>query len=157
EKHDIRATFFVLGKYVQQDPGLTAEIAARNHVIGNHTFAHPNTLFMGRQSILDELNRCEETIVKATGRRSQCVRPPFGHRGPQFFSAARALGLSKLVMWSVSAHDWKPQPWERVRNRVGEAHRGDIILFHDGDHRTAKADRNHTLRALEFLLPRWKD
>src|SRR5262245_40541159 len=45
EKHHVHATFFVLGKYVEANPGLAAEIAAREHVIGNHTYAHPNTLF----------------------------------------------------------------------------------------------------------------
>jgi len=60
-------------------------------------------------------------------------------------------------MWSVSAHDWTPQSWEQVSRRIEGIRRGDILLFHDGDHRTSNADRNHTLQALEFWLPRWKD
>jgi peptidoglycan/xylan/chitin deacetylase (PgdA/CDA1 family) len=157
EKHDVRATFFVLGKYVEQNPNLTAEIAARNHVLGNHTHTHPNTLFFSRQQIIDELNRCEDAVYKATGRPTACVRPPFGHRGPQFHSAARVAGFPRVVMWSVSARDWTPQPWDRVSSRLGKSGRGDIILLHDGDHRAANADRHHTLQALEFRLPRWKD
>jgi len=157
ERHGVQATFFVLGKYVRENRRLTAEIEARNHVIGNHTYAHPNTLFFSRQQIVDELSRCEDAILKATGRRSECVRPPFGFRGPQFYAAARATGLSKVVMWSVSAKDWTPQPWEKVSRRVRGVQRGDILLLHDGDHRAANADRNHMLRALEFWLPRWKD
>jgi len=157
EKHRVKATFFVLGKYVQANPGLAAEIAARKHVVGNHTYAHPNMLFYTRQQIVDELNRCEDAISKATGGRSACVRPPFGFRGPQFYWAVRTVGLSKVVMWSVSARDWRPQPWERVSRRIQKARRGDILLFHDGDHRASNADRNHMLRALEFWLPRWTD
>ena len=157
ERHGVAATFFVLGKYVDQNPSLTAEIAERRHVVANHTYAHPNTLFFSRQQIVDELNRCEDAIFKATGRRSACVRPPFGFRGPQFFSAARAAGLPKVVMWSVSARDWTPQPWEQVSRRIRNVRRGDILLFHDGDHRTSKADRNHVLQALDFWLPRWND
>src|SRR5262249_52500583 len=87
EKNHVSATFFLLGKYVEQNEGLTAEIAA-NHVIGNHTHTHPNTLFLSRKQIVDELNRCDNAIFKATGRRGACVRPPFGFRGPQFYSAA---------------------------------------------------------------------
>src|SRR5438105_12199464 len=49
DRHEVQATFFVLGKYVQQNPALTAEIASGNHVIGNHTYAHPNTLFFSRR------------------------------------------------------------------------------------------------------------
>jgi peptidoglycan/xylan/chitin deacetylase (PgdA/CDA1 family) len=156
EEHRVQATFFVLGKYVEQNPAMAVEIVARNHVLGNHTYAHPNTLFFSRQRIIDELMRCEDAIFKATGRRSACVRPPFGFRGPQFYSAARAVGLACVVMWSVSAHDWTPQPWEQVSRRVGNVRRGDILLFHDGDHRAANADRNHMLQALAFWLPRWK-
>jgi len=157
EKHHVRATFFVLGKYVEANRGLTAEIAARDHAIGNHTYGHPSTLFFTRQHIVDELHRCEEAIFRAVGRSSLCVRPPFGFRGPQFHWAVRAVGLSKVVMWSVSARDWTPQPWENVSRRIENARLGDILLFHDGDHRTSNADRNHTLRALEFWLPRWAD
>lgn len=157
ERHGIRATFFVLGKYVDQNPGLAAEIVEKNHVIGNHTYAHPNTLFFTSRQIVDELARCEDAIFKATGGRSACVRPPFGFRGPQFYSAARKAGLSKVVMWSVSARDWTPQPWDRVSRRLRHVRRGDILLCHDGDHRASNADRNHMLSALEFWLPRWKD
>src|SRR5215475_15093729 len=82
ETHRVTATFFVLGKYVEENPGLAAEIVARKHVIGNHTYGHPNTLFFSRRHITDELNRCQDAILKATGFRSMCVRPPFGFRGP---------------------------------------------------------------------------
>jgi len=157
DRYGVRATFFLLGKYVEQNPRLAADIAAANHVVGNHTQTHPNTLFFSRQQIVDELRRCDDAIANATGRASVCVRPPFGFRGPQFFSAARVAGLSKVVMWSVSAHDWTPQPWERVSRRLRRAGPGDILLLHDGDHRASNADRSHTLKALEFWLPRWKD
>jgi peptidoglycan-N-acetylglucosamine deacetylase len=157
EKHHVTATFFVLGKYVDENPGLAAEIVARNHVIGNHTYTHPNTLLLTQRQIVDELNRCQEAIFKAVARHSSCVRPPFGFRGPQFYPAVRKSGLEKVVMWSVSARDWTPQPWERVSRRLENVCRGDILLFHDGDHRASNADRNHMLQALEFWLPRWAD
>jgi peptidoglycan/xylan/chitin deacetylase (PgdA/CDA1 family) len=157
ERYGIRATFFVLGKYVDENPGLAKEISGRNHVIGNHTYGHPNMLFFTAQRIVDELTRCEDSIFKATGRHGACVRPPFGFRGPQFYWAARRTGLSTVVMWSVSARDWTPQPWERVSRRLRRTRRGDILLFHDGHHRASNADRSHTLNALEYWLPRWKD
>src|SRR5438093_3489024 len=84
DKYDVRATFFVLGKYVRDFPALTADIAARNHTIGNHSDTHPNLLFFSRKHIMDELSRCEDAILRATGNRSTCVRPPFGFRGPNF-------------------------------------------------------------------------
>jgi peptidoglycan/xylan/chitin deacetylase (PgdA/CDA1 family) len=157
DKHRVPATFFVLGKYVRSNSGLLADMAARGHAIGNHTYRHPNLVFWRRKDIVEELNRCEDTIVQATGQRSRCVRPPFGFRGPQFQSAVRQAGFGKVVMWSISARDWKPQSWEKVSRRVERAAAGDVILLHDGDHRDASADRSHMLKALEFCLPRWHD
>ena len=157
DKYNVRATFFVLGKYVRHFPSLTAEIAARHHAIGNHSDTHANLLFFSHKHIVDELTRCEDAILNATGKRTTSVRPPFGFRGPNFASAARDAGFSQVVMWSVSAKDWKPQPSARVAKRLRKVRHGDIILFHDGDHRTSNADRGHTLQALEYWLPRWKD
>src|SRR5262245_35636368 len=157
EKYDIRSTFFVLGKYVRKYPGLAAEIVARNHQIGNHTDTHPSLVFFTRQRIVDELNRCEEAIFQTTGKRTICVRPPFGFRGPQFDSAARRAGFSKTVMWSINEKDWNSQSSASVSRLIGKVKAGDIVLLHDGDHRTSNPDRNHMLQALEFWLPRWKD
>src|SRR5437870_7380905 len=54
EKHRVSATFFVLGKYVEQYPQLAREIAAAGHVIGNHTFSHPSLLFFSQQQVMKE-------------------------------------------------------------------------------------------------------
>ena len=67
------------------------------------------------------------------------------------------MGLSKIVMWSVSGRDWKPQPAARVSRRLRKARNGDIVLLHDGDHHAANADRSHMLQALEYSIPRWQD
>jgi peptidoglycan/xylan/chitin deacetylase (PgdA/CDA1 family) len=157
EKYRVPATFFVLGKYVEQHPQLIAEIAAAGHSIGNHTFDHPSLLFFSRQQIINELTRCENAVWKATGRQMNIVRPPFGFRGPQFRSAARKMGLSKTVMWSVSGHDWKEQPAAGVSRKIQKVKAGDIILLHDGDHRVANANRSHMLEALANWIPRWQD
>jgi peptidoglycan-N-acetylglucosamine deacetylase len=157
DKYQAPATFFLLGKYVRAYPALAEEIAARSHVIGNHSYDHASLVFFSRSRIIDDLKRCDDAIFHATGKRTTVVRPPFGFRGPQFRSAARAAGLAKIIMWSINGRDWKPQPSSHVSRRLAGAQPGDIILLHDGDHRTSNADRSHTLAALEFWLPRWKD
>ena len=157
EKRRVPATFFVLGKYVEQYPALTRDIAAANHTLGNHTYGHPSLLFLSRRRIMDELNRCKDVVATATGRTMNIVRPPFGFRGPQFHSTAQKMGISKVVMWSLSGRDWNPQPYSRVISRMQKAKSGDIVLLHDGDHRTANADRSHMLEALDNWLPRAQD
>ena len=157
EKYDIRATFFVLGKYAREHPNLTADVAARGHVIGNHTYEHRSLVFFTRERIIEELKRCDDAVIQATGNRTACVRPPFGFRGPQFFAAVRQSGFSRVVMWSVNGHDWNPQPSSNMQNRLEKVRAGDIVLLHDGDHRTSNSCRDHMLEALEYWIPRWKD
>ncbi len=60
-------------------------------------------------------------------------------------------------MWSASGWDWKPQPPARLINRLRRVKGGDIVLLHDGDHRSPNGDRSHTIAALEYWLPRWKE
>ncbi len=157
EKYNVRATFFLLGKYARAYPELAAEIVSRNHEIGNHTDAHRSLLFLSRSRIVDEIRRCEDAIHSATAKHSKYIRPPFGFRGPQFHAASRSAGFSGVVMWSLNGHDWNPQSVSSMTRRLGAVAPHDIVLLHDGDHRAIHADRAHMLQALEFWLPRWID
>jgi peptidoglycan/xylan/chitin deacetylase (PgdA/CDA1 family) len=156
ERYDARATFFLIGRHVRACPALAAEIAARGHSIGNHTDTHPNLLWQSRRRILEELERCDASIADATGRRPRIMRPPYGCRRPQVHTAARDAGHGRPVLWSRSARDWTPQPAAQVIRRLRAIRAGDIVLLHDGFHAALGADRQHTVRALEYWLPRWK-
>lgn len=157
EKHQARATFFLIGRHVRACPALAAETAARGHALGNHTDTHPNLLWLSSRRIAEEFERCQESIAQATGQHPAWVRPPYGFRGPQLRPAVRRLGFAGVVMWSAMARDWKPQPARRVIERMRRVRGGEIVLLHDGDHRAPGGDRQHTVAALEFWLPRWKD
>jgi peptidoglycan/xylan/chitin deacetylase (PgdA/CDA1 family) len=160
EKHQAHATFFLIGRNVRRFPELTREIVARGHAIGNHTETHPSLTFMRPRLIADQLARCDEAIDSVTGKRPRWMRPPFGFRGPQLNGVVRERGsLSPLgvVMWSVLAWDWKPQPAAPVIHRLRRARGGDIVLLHDGDHRVFEGDRRHVVDALAYWLPRWSD
>jgi peptidoglycan-N-acetylglucosamine deacetylase len=157
DRHHVKATFFLIGRYVRACRALTAEIAARGHAIGNHTETHPNLLWMGRASIEDELQKCREAIESATGHPPVWMRPPFGFRGPQLQAALRNTGHREMVMWSALAWDWKPQPATKVIERLRAVRGGDIVLLHDGDHREPHGNRGHTVDALGYWLPRWND
>jgi peptidoglycan-N-acetylglucosamine deacetylase len=156
-KYRVPATFFVLGKHAAAEPGLVAEIAAGNHKIGNHTYSHPSLVFYSRQAIIDELKRCDDAVFRAVGKNTECVRPPFGFRGPQFFSAARTAGFSEIMMWTVNGRDWKRQSASDMQRRLKKVAAGDVVLLHDGNHHASNIDREHMLQALEYWLPRWKD
>jgi peptidoglycan/xylan/chitin deacetylase (PgdA/CDA1 family) len=84
------------------------------------------------------------------------MRPPYGYRRPQVHAAARNAGHGRPVLWSRSARDWTPQQAAQVIRRLRAIRAGDIVLLHDGFHAALGADRQHTVRALEYWLPRWK-
>lgn len=157
ERYNARATFFLIGRHARAFPGLTKEIFDRGHTVGNHTETHPKLTFLSPRRIAEELDRCDEAITSATGKAIRWMRPPYGFRGPQLDGVVRARGGAGVVMWSAMAYDWKPQPAERVIKRLRGARGGDIVLLHDADHRQPQSDRAHTVAALEYWLPRWKD
>ena len=85
------------------------------------------------------------------------MRPPYGFRGPQLNGVVKKRGGAGVVMWSVTGYDWKPQPAERLIERLRKVRGGDIVLLHDADHRFSEGDRRWTVEALGSWLPRWRD
>ncbi|MCL5287379.1 MAG: polysaccharide deacetylase family protein [Acidobacteria bacterium] len=156
DENKIRATFFLIGRYVRNCPSLVQEIAAAGHTIGNHTDTHPNLFWLSPSKIAAELARCQDAIVQACGQQPVWMRPPFGYRGPQLFPVVRRAGFRGVVMWSRLAWDWKPQPVEKLIFRLRRVRGGDIVLLHDGDHRHQRGNRNLTLAGLDYWLPLWK-
>jgi len=158
ERHGASATFFQIGEHVRAFPALANEVSRRGHSIGNHTDTHPGLTFLSSHRIVEELDWCALAFASATGHRTRWMRPPYGFRGPQLASAVRNQSADmRVVMWSVSGRDWKLQPPARIIKRLRRVTGGDIVLLHDGDHRMMTADRAHTVAALEYWLPRWKD
>src|ERR1700688_2730128 len=78
DRYRAKATFFVVGKFVRESPALVKEIAARGHLVGNHTETHPNLFCCGPKETRNELLRCSEAIVQATWQEPRWFRPPFG-------------------------------------------------------------------------------
>jgi peptidoglycan-N-acetylglucosamine deacetylase len=156
-RHEVKATFFLIGKWVTATPDLAGEIAGGGHTIGNHTYTHPSLALRTSARIFSELARCDEAIEAAVGKKSRWMRPPYGFRGPQIASVMRKRNAAGVVMWSATARDWKPQAAESVIERLRRVQGGDIVLLHDGDPRVENADRRHTALALEYWIPRWKN
>jgi peptidoglycan-N-acetylglucosamine deacetylase len=157
ERHGVKATFFLIGKWVAAAPELVKEIAAAGHTVGNHTDTHPALALCSPARISAELDRCDEYIEAASGKRTRWMRPPYGFRGPQLERVVRDRGGAGVVMWSAMARDWKPQAAETIIERLRAVRGGDIVLLHDGDAQAANGDRRHTALALDYWIPRWKD
>lgn len=156
-KHDVRATFFMMGRYAQQRPDIARAVAQTGHVIGNHTLTHPNLIFKSAAETRRELVECRKVLHEAIGEHSNLFRPPFGGRRPATLRVARELGLQP-VMWNVIGYDWDAPSAEVIEKKIVRQMRGgDVILLHDGEHRAFGADRAQTVIATENLIRRYKD
>lgn len=156
-KHQVQATFFLIGQYVRQRPDIVRQLVSAGQVIGNHTFNHPLLIFRSAAEIQAELAKCEEALRDAIGQPSHLFRPPFGGRRPLVFRLARRMGLMP-VMWSVTGYDWNAPSVEHIeRNVTRQVRGGDVILLHDGGHLAFGADRSHTVVATEHLISRYHD
>ena len=154
--HNVRATFFLIGRYVQHQPQIARAIVQAGHVVGNHTFTHPLLIFKSESEIRQELTQCRNALQDAIGRPSNLFRPPFGGRRPAVLRVARELGLDP-VMWNVTGYDWNAPPAAAIERKVAKQIRGgDIILLHDGGHKQMGADRSQTVLATDHLITRYK-
>ncbi|HEY3971823.1 MAG TPA: polysaccharide deacetylase family protein [Candidatus Sulfotelmatobacter sp.] len=155
-RHDVRATFFLIGRYVKQRPEIAREIVKAGHVVGNHTFTHPLLIFKSEAEIRRELSDCQAALHDAIGEHSNLFRPPFGGRRPAVLRVARQFGLEP-VMWNVTGYDWNSRPPAVIEHKVTkQIHGGDVILLHDGGHKQMGADRSQTVVATECLIARYK-
>lgn len=156
-KHNVQATFFMIGRYVQQRPDIARTVAQAGHVIGNHTFTHPLLIFKSEAQTRAELGDCHKALDDAIGKHSNLFRPPFGGRRPATLRIARELGL-QTIMWKVTGYDWNAPPVATIEKKVVRQMRcGDVILLHDGGHQALGADRAQTVMATENLIRRYKD
>jgi len=156
-KHNVRATFFMIGCYAQQRPNIARAVAQAGHVIGNHTFTHPLLIFESEARTRSQLLDCRQALEDAIGEHSNLFRPSFGGRRPATLRIARELGL-QTIMWNVTGYDWNAPPAAVIEKKVARQIRGgDVILLHDGGHRTMGADRAQTLIATDNLIQRYRD
>jgi len=156
-KYSVRATFFMIGRYVRQRPDIARAVAQAGHVIGNHTFTHPLLIFKSAAQTRTQLADCHQALQDAVGEHSNLFRPPFGGRRPVTLRVARELGL-QTVMWNVTGYDWNAPPAAVIERKVVRQVRGgDVILLHDGGHRAVGADRGQTVIATESLIRRYRD
>jgi peptidoglycan-N-acetylglucosamine deacetylase len=160
-RHNARATFFMIGRFVRQRPEIVRRVHAAGHLIGNHTDTHPWLSFLSSRAIREELRACNQALEDTIGAPVHHLRPPHGARRPMVFRAAEQLGL-KIVQWNAMGYDWQPIPANRIvanvtrgRERAQRRHTGANILLHDGHQQGIGTDRSATIQATAALLERF--
>jgi peptidoglycan-N-acetylglucosamine deacetylase len=157
-RNHVRATFFVIGRYVRQKPQIVRALHHAGHLIGCHTMSHPKLMYMGRKRIRAEIADATALIEDTIGDRVRFFRPPFGARNPAVFRVAMQLRLTP-VLWNVTSWDWKAKSAAEIELRLQRGielnqrrRRGSNVLMHDGSHLDMGSDRRRTVTASANLL-----
>ena len=154
KKHNVSATFFVVGTYIESDPELVKRMVEEGHIVGNHTWHHPD---MSQIAALDtfkkELVDVEDAYREVTGEgMTKFYRPPQGKYSESNLQMAQELGY-KTFFWSLAYVDWyddnQPTKEEAFDKLLGRIHPGAIVLLH------STSDTNSLI--LDELIQKWEE
>ena len=158
---EVRATFFMIGRFVRERPDLVRAVAAAGHVVGNHTMTHPWLMSKPGALIREELRGCQQALEDTLGAPVRYFRAPHGARRPAVLRAAAELGLIP-VQWNVTGRDWTErgedellQGIQKDVDRQARRGRGANVLLHDGFDQHMGTDRSRTLQTTARLLARF--
>lgn len=160
-ERSVHATFFVVGKFVQAEILLVKRIADEGHLIGNHTWNHPNLARTTAVQVRDELHRTSDILQGIIGKPMRFFRPPYGARRPAVLHIARELGLTS-VTWNAMTNDWVEPSSDRIAAsliaKIARNARSGLasnVVLHDGGHRSLGTNRGSSVDAAKQLLDRY--
>jgi peptidoglycan/xylan/chitin deacetylase (PgdA/CDA1 family) len=152
QENNIKATFFVVGKMVQEHPDITQRIVNDGHAIANHTWSH-HYHRVNRATAAQEIDRTADIIYQTTGVKTNLFRPPGGFLKNGLAAYAKEKDYA-VMMWSVVSADTdkRAKPQAYVKNVLKNAKPGGIVLMHDGG-----GDRRRTVEALPKIISGLRD
>lgn len=154
KKHNVKATFFLVGNYIETSPELVERMVEEGHTIGNHTYSHPDmSKISDEESFKKELQSLESLYKETTGQELlKIYRPPQGKYCVSNLEMADKLGY-KTIFWSLAYVDWyenkQPTKEEAFNKLLKRIHPGAIVLLHS----TSKTNGD----ILDELLTKWED
>lgn len=147
QRYGVKATFFCLGRQARAYPTLVKQEYDAGHVIGNHTWTHPNMTTLSAPSITWQLTTTSNILERITGDRPSFFRPPYGAFNSATLTGANQLGLTTTI-WNVDPRDWSlPGTAVIVARVLYQVQKGSIILMHDGG-----GNRSQTIAALPTII-----
>lgn len=161
-RHEVHATFFLIGGFARQRPALVRSIAEAGHVVGNHTMTHPWLAWQSATRIRQELFGCNAALEDTLGAPVRFFRAPHGARRPVVLRTARELGLT-AVQWNITGFDWNPITSDEILSNVNRGiernrnrKQASNVLLHDGGHLGIGQPRMPTVEATDRLLKQHK-
>lgn len=138
--YGVKATFFCIGKRMEENPDLVQRMVAEGHLVSNHSYTHHFFFDMFPfKRMYAELVDTNQTILKITGNQNNYFRPPYGVTTPVLAKAIIKSGMVGIG-WSVRSYDTVLKSPEKLKKRVIEKTAGgDIVLLHDTQEVTVSA------------------
>lgn len=131
EEYNVKATFFLVGFWIEEYPEMVKEIYNRGFEIGIHSNTHPDMTKLSKNQIRQELTTNIKLIEDLTNFRPKLFRPPYGYYNNNLIEVCDELGLS-CIEWSVDSLDWKGLTASELAGRVtSKSENGSIILCHN--------------------------
>ena len=138
-KYNIKATFIVVGAWVDKYPESVKALHDAGHEVMSHSNSHAHFNSLSTDEIIADLNTCNDKIEAVTGVRPTLFRCPYGEYDDHVINAVRSLGIEP-IQWDVDSLDWKELPADEITARVtGRARPGSIVLFHNAAIHTPEA------------------
>lgn len=154
KKHNVPATFFVVGNYISTSPDLVKRMAAEGHIVANHTFHHPDmSKISTKEAFAKELAELEALYQETTGQpMKKFYRPPQGKYSRTNLKMANELGY-QTFFWSLAYVDWyqdkQPSREEAFKKLTTRIHPGAVVLLHSTSSTNAQI--------LDELLTKWEE
>lgn len=137
-KNNVKATFFLVGNWVDKYPDKVKKINEMGHEIGNHSTTHPHFTQLNDQKTKEEILLTSDKIKSITGKGTNVFRPPFGDYNSQVIKTIKDTG-HYTIQWDVDSLDWKNPGEEAIFNRVTKkVTNGSIVLFHNNADQTPR-------------------
>ncbi|TLS53603.1 polysaccharide deacetylase family protein [Paenibacillus antri] len=154
KKHDVKATFFVVGKHAEAQPDIVERMHREGHSIGIHNYSHRSNWVMRPKSVARHVRMTSEAIERMTGEKPKFYRPPWGIMNLFDFASRSRM---QVVLWSAMPGDWRVSTGaKKIENRMMKSLKGgEVYLLHDCGN-TFGADREaprNTIEALERFIP----
>lgn len=154
KKHDVQATFFVVGHFLETAPDMAKRMVEDGHTVGNHTYHHLDMpTISDRETFRGEMDGVADLFREITGTElSMYYRPPQGKCNEENLKMAQELGYS-TIFWSLAYVDWdqddQPSHEEAFEKLTKRIHPGAIVLLHNTSQTNGEI--------LDELLTRWED
>lgn len=146
KRHEVRATFFLLGRQVRKHPLLAKKLVEEGHDIGNHGYAHLGGLFTSQEKYLDDADLADSLIKGIGGEKPRLFRPPYGIFTPWLYRSLKKR--YQVVMWDVITGDFDSTLSREacLQKAIKNTRPGSIVVFHEN----AKS-----LPKLKYVLPKY--